>query len=1192
MKYFLSVLVILVFSFFTQTANAQETSSKTLLWRISGNGMQKPSYLYGTMHLKDRRLFFFGDSVYKSIEATEGFAMELDPIEMMDSLFIKMGETDTSTLLRQLLDEKKFKSVSKKLEKKFGMPADKISRKRLIKERENWYYNIQKKDDMKSVVDLYLYDIAHKQGKWVGGIEDVSDQFAIKDELGKDINIADYLDDDNEEKKKSYLERMISIYADQDLEQLDLLVSGSQSKKSNDLLLVNRNIKMAYRMDSLAHVRSSFFAVGAAHLKGETGLITLLQAKGFSITPVFSSKKIIPEKYVYDAKEIPWAKFSEPEGAYTVEMPGKPNDLKSPGNEVNFKIYADLVTNTAYMSGFTFYANDEKPGEMMERMIKSFASKGFEKKEERKIDNKGIEGNEMIAVMKKVYYRFQVFPVADKVFIAIVVGEKRDDLFTNDAQRFFKSLTMNTKLVAKPNNWMNHKDSMKAFEISFPKKPGIDKLKANETENNFETTTYSAFDIANNNYYMVVVSDTKKGYVITDDSTIFNIKLSYFKSLQSPINDLRYFNLEGNQAISFSSQNKQKGIDYVSKMLVVCRGNRSYTVAAVTQKGREDYPDITKFFRSFQLNPYKENKWFDYSGYDNAFTTWSPSSFDIDKPDTTGLTGQELADELSEVTKRVQILAHEPYSTTTYNVNIYPVSKYYWAKNDSSFLAAQIGIYFSDSSSANVKVTPGSYDSLVYKKEVTNGHIKGMEILVKNASKSYYKRVRVFAHGDSVYHIFVLAPYHILTNGNNKKFFDNFRFTDEGLQSNILKNKTALILADLKSRDSATLVTARAAMDDTHFEVADLPLLHHAYLKKYRVDSSEYNSVNEIISAAINKVDDSSTVAFIKENYLSGTIQSPELKIDMLDMLASQQTKSAFLVLKNLLLKDPPGKGDAGSMIYQLADSMLLSVDLFPEAAQFFGDSILGPGMIRLASDLVDSNLLQKDILQQYMAGIFYTANKQLLQLKKDKDDYPVFNGYVLDVLEKLNNVQSNTLLNGFVKTGYLYVKQSALLALLRNKQPVSPIEIRKLAADKEYRASFYDALKKIDKLQLFPTEFLTQPLFAEGYVYNYTSDDDADNTVCKLLGERVATINKLPQRFYLFKVSFDYDGETESHLAVCGKFDINKKVALVKDDDSIIKVFYDSEFDSAKINKLFNQFIKDEKIAAAKPASKEELVK
>ena len=99
-----AIIALLIFFFSPVHLSAQDTSSKTLLWRISGNGLQKPSYLYGTMHLKDRRLFFFGDSVYKSIEASDGFAMEIDPNELIDSLLAKIGDADTTTLLRKLLD--------------------------------------------------------------------------------------------------------------------------------------------------------------------------------------------------------------------------------------------------------------------------------------------------------------------------------------------------------------------------------------------------------------------------------------------------------------------------------------------------------------------------------------------------------------------------------------------------------------------------------------------------------------------------------------------------------------------------------------------------------------------------------------------------------------------------------------------------------------------------------------------------------------------------------------------------------------------------------------------------------------------------------------------------------------------------------------------------------------------------------
>jgi uncharacterized protein YbaP (TraB family) len=51
---------------------------KTLLWRISGNGLKKPSYLYGTMHVYDPRLFNLGDSLLQAISSSEGFANELD----------------------------------------------------------------------------------------------------------------------------------------------------------------------------------------------------------------------------------------------------------------------------------------------------------------------------------------------------------------------------------------------------------------------------------------------------------------------------------------------------------------------------------------------------------------------------------------------------------------------------------------------------------------------------------------------------------------------------------------------------------------------------------------------------------------------------------------------------------------------------------------------------------------------------------------------------------------------------------------------------------------------------------------------------------------------------------------------------------------------------------------------------------
>lgn len=135
-RYYL--LFLLLPLFIVTAADAQQQSRQTLLWRISGNGLQKPSYLYGTMHLYNRKLFYFGDSVYHSMESTDGFAMEIDPNDMMDSTFSRLFSADTTSLLRKILDKEKYDSVSDELEKKFGMPANKITRRKLIEEREGW----------------------------------------------------------------------------------------------------------------------------------------------------------------------------------------------------------------------------------------------------------------------------------------------------------------------------------------------------------------------------------------------------------------------------------------------------------------------------------------------------------------------------------------------------------------------------------------------------------------------------------------------------------------------------------------------------------------------------------------------------------------------------------------------------------------------------------------------------------------------------------------------------------------------------------------------------------------------------------------------------------------------------------------------------------------------------------------------
>jgi len=155
--------------------------ANTLLWRISGNGLARPSYLYGTMHLTDKRVFQLGDSVYKALEQTEGFAAELDMNRLgtqMMNQFLNEEEQKNATeppKVKERVSGEVWNKYKALLEKKIGKKADKITVDDLDKIESRLQLDLFKKGDMPTFLDAWLSGQARKQGKWVGGIEDIED---------------------------------------------------------------------------------------------------------------------------------------------------------------------------------------------------------------------------------------------------------------------------------------------------------------------------------------------------------------------------------------------------------------------------------------------------------------------------------------------------------------------------------------------------------------------------------------------------------------------------------------------------------------------------------------------------------------------------------------------------------------------------------------------------------------------------------------------------------------------------------------------------------------------------------------------------------------------------------------------------------------------------------------------------------
>jgi len=1141
------------FLFFSTIAFGQQKYPSTLLWKISRPGLTQPSYIYGTMHMQDRRLFYFGDSVYAAIEKTAGFAIEINPDEMMDSIFRSMGKEDTSALLKKILSETEYKKIEKQLEKKFKTAADKITTKKLAQEKKRMKTLFKKKDDMPAIMDLYLFSIARKQGKVTGGIEDLADQFEITDEIGK-FDVYDFIKDDSA-LRFSYMESMLKIYVNNDLTSLDMMVNGNLESSYKDLLLIKRNRKMAMRMDSLSHVRTTFFAVGAAHLPGDSGLITLLQQKGYQVDPVFSSKNIAPENYTYTAKEPLWLKVEDENKMCSVYMPGTPSDVMLQGT-LPLKMYMDMGEMDVYGITVTPLSEEEaKSDSVFDRIIANYKKAAYDIQSIKKISYKNSRGIEMYAIQEGAgEYRYRMLINGNKLFIIIFGGSTGDNLYSAQAERFFSSLSFNEENMAADQKWQLFTNEKNAFSMLVPGKTAASKERDDDGE---LYDQYTSVDYSDGTYYMTIIRDTKAGYYIENDSIYFD---DYKKNMESnPAYRIKEFNtlkFKDYNACHFRALQQFNGLEILLEGYLIRRGARTYLPMVVMPKEKADFPQITNFFRSFTPLPFKTGEWKKQVLPGTGISLFTPAPFIMTVADSTGF---DFNPDLKK------FIALDNNTAESYSAEIEILSPYYWSNSDSAFFINRANRFkdFGDS---------------ILSWHYTDGPVKEGFALIQKSNTALFKKLKFFLNGDTLYTFFAFQNDEGLKHVQAQKYFTEIHFSQQ-YPTTIFVNKAAALLKAIASEDSAVATGARDVLNTVEFTRNDLPLLYSALSKKYKSYQTEFRSVNEVISGIITGLNDSSVVDVVRAQYNIINDSTGDVQMLMLGLLASQKTATSYKLLKQLFLEHSPKSGNSYSVINALLDTLNLAKDLFPEVTALFGDTVIGGGIAKLAIELLDSSVLSIEKILQNENGLINLAQKQYEEIKNDEEAYPVYNVNVIALLGRFNTKQSNDMLYTFLSLPDKWVKQNAILALLRNNNTVPGKHIREFAADREWRTSFYESLQSINKTAVFPKAFYSQLKFAESYLYNSLMEYyELDAKSMQFVKEKTAEINGKQKRFYVFKIILNDDAEKTPRFAICGAFDMNKDIAEIKEEEQDVFLNYEEVFSLSKLDEVFKKYI-DEKI-------------
>lgn len=290
------LLPLFALSIITAQSDAQHNKGpleKSLLWEISGNGLAKPSYLYGTIHMICKDDASLGDSLVAAIQRSDRVYFEVDMDNLMEMFTaLKDFKMRNDTTLADLLSKEDYEKVKEYMESKSGMlPFSKLETyKPMLASSLLMESGIGCEESV--AMEQLIMEQAKKNGKRIEGLETMSYQASIFDSIPYKLQAEQLLkyitEGSSQSQADKQFEEMIEAYKAQDIEKLGEFVKEDESGLGHyeDILIYNRNRNWVQKLKKIMPEKSLTIAVGAGHLAGENGVIKLLRKEGYTVKPV------------------------------------------------------------------------------------------------------------------------------------------------------------------------------------------------------------------------------------------------------------------------------------------------------------------------------------------------------------------------------------------------------------------------------------------------------------------------------------------------------------------------------------------------------------------------------------------------------------------------------------------------------------------------------------------------------------------------------------------------------------------------------------------------------------------------------------------------------------------------------------------------------------------------------------------
>ncbi len=284
------VMVVIGFGAFGRSPVTVAESGKCLLWRVSGNGLTHPSYLFAMMDYVCPTDYLWPETAEKYYKESGKICLQANPADSADKAKSARAFLNTGgKTLKYYFAPGDYAKVERYAKDELRINLDRVQQYQPMVLRSFIVKKLLGCSDPLTYVER-IAAMALSDGKQLSGLETIGDELATLQQVRYNEKVAQILVQMANGSKtfENYRKKVEDAFQQQDLPAI-----YSASKEATvftpaelTILYDKTSQKLAEKMPPLMKHGQVFFVINAVHFWGDAGVISSLKKKGYKVEPV------------------------------------------------------------------------------------------------------------------------------------------------------------------------------------------------------------------------------------------------------------------------------------------------------------------------------------------------------------------------------------------------------------------------------------------------------------------------------------------------------------------------------------------------------------------------------------------------------------------------------------------------------------------------------------------------------------------------------------------------------------------------------------------------------------------------------------------------------------------------------------------------------------------------------------------